>query len=197
MNNGQEQFLQELADLMTRHGVLSIGFEASIGVCVFKARVGDPPISIRVPDPYIARPSELLDAVNKSKADRDIVVCQYCHGKAERVTGKEIYPSRRDLWGKKFLRCQPCGAYVGCHDNTGKPLGTLANSHLRTARKNAHTSFDCLWRNGAFKRHEAYGWLQNRMGLSAEKCHIGSFDVQQCRKVVDEVNAYKQRKKEN
>jgi hypothetical protein len=34
------------------------------------------------------------------------------------------------------------------------------------------------------KRHEAYGWLANQLGLSRDDCHIGMFDVAQCERVV-------------
>ena len=33
-------------------------------------------------------------------------------------------------------------------------------------------------------RNAGYGWLAAKMGVSRERCHIGMFDVAQCRKVV-------------
>lgn len=75
------------------------------------------------------------------------VICSYCNKPAELVTGKEIYPHRPDLYPKKFWRCRPCTAYVGCHKpNAGygdgtRPLGRLANAELRAAKSAAHAAF--------------------------------------------------------
>lgn len=113
-------------------------------------------------------------------------VCPYCKATAEKVTGKEIYPHRPDLYPLVFYRCTPCGAHVGCHRGTDKPLGMLANADLRTARICAHEAFDQLWREklpGKMTRSQAYFWLADKLGLSVEKCHIGMFNEAQCRQV--------------
>lgn len=119
--------------------------------------------------------------------------CPYCNNPAELVGGDAIYPHRPDLAGKKMWRCQPCGAWVGCHDGTTTPLGRLANAELRKAKQAAHAAFDRLWqaklrREGCTKkeaRGAAYRWLADQMGLDRETCHIGMFDVDTCRRVVE------------
>jgi len=35
-----------------------------------------------------------------------------------------------------------CDTYVGCHPRTDLPLGTMAGSDLRLARRKAHKAFD-------------------------------------------------------
>lgn len=77
-------------------------------------------------------------------------------------------------------------AYVGVHKGTDKPLGRLANAELRYWKRAAHAAFDPLWKYGRFKgfRDVAYGWLAKRMGLPMELTHIGMFDVDQCKKVI-------------
>lgn len=119
------------------------------------------------------------------------VTCHYCGELAEFVTGEAIYPHRTDLHKKHFYQCQPCGAYVGCHQNTNKPLGILANAELRQAKKEAHASFDPLWRNGAMKRREAYRLLAEWLNVEPKNCHIGMFDIDMCNRVVNFTNDYK------
>lgn len=119
------------------------------------------------------------------------VICPYCNKPAELVTGREVYPHRRDLWKKKFYVCLYCNARVGCHPGTSKPLGVPASAELRKARMAAHRVFDPLWRprhagyGRVFKsRSEAYRWLADCLGIKAKRCHIGQFDEQQCEKTV-------------
>lgn len=132
----------------------------------------------------------------------DQVVCPYCDKPAEKVSGKVIYPHRRDLSAKRFYLCRRCEAYVGCHKDSGRPFGGLANKELRDARQAAHAQFDSLWQrqwqdaNGKWhqpmSRGAAYSWLAKVMGLHKSKAHIGDFDVEQCRKVVLLVNEFRQ-----
>lgn len=110
--------------------------------------------------------------------------CPYCGEASKLVGGDVIYPHRPDLYDKKFYQCSPCGAYVGCHKGTEKPLGRLANAELRRAKMAAHGAFDPIWRNGGMKRSNAYAWLAQQLGLSEEECHIGMFDVDRCKQVV-------------
>jgi ABC-type transport system involved in Fe-S cluster assembly fused permease/ATPase subunit len=66
-----------------------------------------------------------------------------------------------------------------------KPLGRLANKELRQAKVNAHNYFDLLWKNGEMNRKDAYKWLAEQLKISFDKCHIGMFDVDMCKKVVE------------
>lgn len=113
------------------------------------------------------------------------VRCDYCGNPAPLVTGREVYPHRPDLYAKRFYRCQPCGAWVGCHPGTRRPLGRLANAELRRAKMVAHEAFDPLWRNGSGNRTSRYRWLAEQLGIKPEDCHIGMFDEAMCRRVVD------------
>ena len=110
--------------------------------------------------------------------------CHYCQQPAELVTGEAIYPHRPDLAAKKFWRCVPCAAYVGCHPGTDEPLGRLANAELRSAKMAAHAAFDPLWSGGRMKRSQAYGWLAKQLGKPKKETHIGWFDLESCRRVV-------------
>jgi DNA-directed RNA polymerase subunit RPC12/RpoP len=112
------------------------------------------------------------------------VTCPYCNIEAIMTDGEDIYPHRSDLWKKKFYKCGQCGAYVGCHPNSTRPLGRLANAELRKAKSVAHLAFDKLWRDGPLSRSVAYAWLSGAMGIPESECHIGMFDVDQCNAVV-------------
>lgn len=117
--------------------------------------------------------------------------CDYCGKPAQLVTGETVYPHRRDLWKKRFWMCKPCEAYVGCHGNSGKPLGRLANVELRKAKIDAHAAFDSLWKSERMTRKQAYARLANILGIKVKKCHIGMFDVDLCRKVIQVVSEIK------
>jgi hypothetical protein len=112
--------------------------------------------------------------------------CPYCGEPSEKATGKEIYPHRPDLYEKTFYRCTPCKAYVGCHPGTENPLGRLANAELRKAKNAAHAAFDPRWKGQKGRvRREQYKWLAEQLGISKDDCHIGMFDVDMCRRVVE------------
>lgn len=119
------------------------------------------------------------------------VMCPYCGKSAKLVGGDTIYPHRPDLYEKKFWLCRPCNAYVGCHKpNNGygdgtRPLGRLANAELRDAKRSAHAHFDPIWEKGGMARAQAYKWLASSLGIEPKNCHIGMFDVETCKKVVD------------
>lgn len=123
--------------------------------------------------------------------------CPYCDKASRLVGGSHLYPHRPDLFGKKFWVCDDCSAWVGCHppkkeggmgDGT-MPLGRLANAELRKAKSAAHAAFDPLWRSRRMRRSEAYSWLAEKLGISGANCHIGMFDVDQCKAVVAVVRA--------
>lgn len=111
-------------------------------------------------------------------------ICPYCENKAEGVDGSVIYPHRKDLHSKWFYRCAPCDAYVGCHPYTRNPLGRLANAELRKFKSLAHRAFDPLWKKGEMTRSEAYKALATEMDIPKKECHIGMFDVVQCKRVI-------------
>ena len=111
--------------------------------------------------------------------------CPYCDRQSVLVSGAKLYPHRRDLVHKQFYECEPCAAYVGCHPDSAKPMGRLANAELRAAKQRAHAAFDPLWKSGERSRIQAYAWLAEQLGIARQNCHIGMFDVHQCEQVVE------------
>lgn len=115
--------------------------------------------------------------------------CPYCGKPTEIRDSREIYGRSYGL----ALICSgfpACDSYVGCHQDSGLPKGTLANAELRIARKQAHAAFDPLWRRPGDKRahrQRAYAWLTAATGIPADDCHIGMMDVARCRLVIDAI----------
>ena len=120
------------------------------------------------------------------------VICPYCQQEARLATHFDIYQKHGE---KKFWLCRPCWAYVGCHKDSKNniPLGRLANTTLRRWKIRAHDAFDPLWKakmvidqcskNQA--RKAAYSWLSRQLDISAKECHIGMFNVETCKRVVE------------
>ena len=113
------------------------------------------------------------------------VYCDYCGHEAALVDDSEIYGRS---FGHTAYLCRNCGAYVGCHGRTDKPLGRLADAALRSWKVKAHVAFDQLWvhRSSPFyhRRNAAYAWLAEKMGLPIAETHIGMFDIEQCQQVI-------------
>ena len=113
----------------------------------------------------------------------EITKCRYCGGIVYLKTSQEFYG---EDYGTSLYVCEnnDCGAYVGTHAGTSKPLGTLARKDLRNMRRSCHRMFDPLWKTGIMTRDEAYVLLQERMGMSPEEAHIGMFDEKDCRRML-------------
>lgn len=111
--------------------------------------------------------------------------CRYCGHDVIFTSNAEIYG--KEYGNGKCYLCKNCFAYVGVHTGTIIPLGTLANDNLRKLRKKAHILFDTLWKGKTRKmtRYEAYKWLANKMNLKVVQTHIGWFDEQQCKKIIN------------
>lgn len=120
------------------------------------------------------------------------VVCPYCDVDAVLMDSAEVYNGRSH--GNIWL-CMNCRAYVGVHknDDMNRPLGRLANAELREWKKKAHAAFDPLWkgkmrRDNCSKgkaRKAGYTWLAKQLGIPFDECHIGMFDVDMCKRVVE------------
>jgi DNA-directed RNA polymerase subunit RPC12/RpoP len=124
---------------------------------------------------------EGIERAHKHKR-KNAIFCQYCGFEAVFVDSSEVYGKS---YGMIYL-CRRCGAYVGVHKGTKKPKGILANAELREWKKRAHAAFDPHWMgHHRGQRDAAYAALARVMGKSKRDCHIGEFDVEDCRKVME------------
>jgi hypothetical protein len=125
--------------------------------------------------------------------------CPYCQSPVELASSAKVYGGRDFGMAYICTRWPACDAYVGVHKGTDKPLGRLANAELREWKKKAHAAFDPLWMKKlekrrqergpeykkAFARGSGYRWLSEQLGIDQKDCHIGMFDVETCKRVVE------------
>mgnify|MGYP001491086282 CR=1 FL=1 len=116
--------------------------------------------------------------------------CPYCSRRAIKVRGDKIYPGRTDLSGKLFFLCPDCNAYVGTHERTGEPMGTMANRKLRAMRHEVHIFLNPLWEPDGYLRTLVYYQLARDMGLHPTKCHVAMFNEDQCLQAKKIVKTY-------
>ena len=146
-------------------------------------------------------PSIVADykVINEEKRKRKILygrLCPYCGKAAVLMSSKTFYGEHSDfgwVWG-----CTPCGAWVGVHKGTSKAFGRLANAELREYKKEAHKYFDWLWerkmklqnvtKNKA--RNAGYDWIAKELNIERRYCHIGMFDVDDCKRVIELCKPY-------
>lgn len=128
-----------------------------------------------------------MELVNTGK------LCPYCHAETIYIDSAEVYGKS---YGMIYL-CRPCKAWVGVHKGSSTALGRLANDELREWKKKAHSLFDPLWQrkiNKGFSKKMArgagYKWLANELGIDIDLCHIGMFDVDTCKQVVEICKKY-------
>ncbi len=114
--------------------------------------------------------------------------CTYCNKKTEWVSNEKIYGRR---YGKSYMMwlCEPCDAYVGCHNNSKKALGTLANKQLRELRKESKnlfiTKYLHRWDCANHIKDSMYKRLADELKIKVSECHFGLFDETMCKKVIE------------
>lgn len=106
------------------------------------------------------------------------LICPFCKKPSKWCSNEEIYGRKL---GKSYMCywCKDCDAYVGCHNNTTKPLGTMANRELRQWRQAAHRHIDLIWKGvHKRKRGKVYMVLKEIFG---REIHIGESDIETCK----------------
>lgn len=111
--------------------------------------------------------------------------CPFCDSNVEIKHHSDVYGKTFGDWPWLY-KCTnaQCNSYVGMHPFTNIPLGTLADSLTRDARKKSKTLFQSLWMGKkTISRNEAYEWLASELGIPKSECHFGWFDVERCKQV--------------
>ncbi|MCL2189832.1 MAG: DUF3268 family zinc-finger domain-containing protein [Defluviitaleaceae bacterium] len=119
---------------------------------------------------------------DKSAKHKKHLLCPYCGAQALLREGSFIF---EDVYVKHLYVCARypvCDSYVAAHDNSKKPMGSLANSTLRKKRILAHFEFDRLWKGDTpiFNRKQAYKWLSDKLGGHIHRLHIGNMGEGMC-----------------
>lgn len=111
--------------------------------------------------------------------------CPYCGATAVLRDASYIHGDR-SRGGLVYVcsRYPACDSYVGVHQGTILPKGSLANRELRSKRIQAHKVFDLLWEKGIFTRDEAYRWMTDKFCLTRSQAHIGYFSSYMCDQLI-------------
>nr|WP_155151944.1 MULTISPECIES: zinc-finger-containing protein [unclassified Pseudoflavonifractor] len=110
--------------------------------------------------------------------------CNLCGGPVIYTSNAKVYG--REYGSGKCYYCTKCGSYTGTHKpRPREALGLLADERMRKGKMACHGLFDPMWKGkpkAGKKRQDLYCWLAEQMGMSAEECHFGYFDLQQLRR---------------
>lgn len=108
------------------------------------------------------------------------MICPYCQ--------KEAYLDG-GLW-----RCDPCNALGRADKQTGRPVGTMANKVLWSARKKLHRCFGIIMqyhiKNGISKtqaRKKINSALAKELSLSLKQIDIDRFDEALCESAIERI----------
>ena len=120
---------------------------------------------------------------------KQTIRCPYCGSPAVLRDASYVYGN--NAFEGKIYVCShypACDSYVGVHQGTSLPKGSLANRTLRKKRIQAHQIFDQLWRKGIFSREEAYRWIGDKFCLQTRQAHIGNFSNYMCDQLIQEAS---------
>ena len=127
------------------------------------------------------------------------IKCTYCSRKAKLTRARDLpspviynegYLKKNDVY---VWYCDKCEAFVVARRNTFEPLGRLAKKDLRRYRYKLHLRLDRIWKEGKLTRTQVYHRLANGMNKPIGKCHIGDFNMKECRKaesIIAEMEKY-------
>ena len=123
--------------------------------------------------------------------------CPYCNGRSEIRLLKEITGNKQAKGYAFVCRYYPaCDSYIKMNEQTGKPLGTMANKQLRSLRIEAHRQLYRLYVDGSMSRDEAYEWMASVLNIPRQEAHIGLFQEYYCQKVIALAKAECSRRKQ-
>ncbi len=81
-------------------------------------------------------------------------------------------------------------AYVGAHQKTLQPMGTLADAATHGARFQLHEVFDPIWKSGYMTRTEAYQLMGKILGVKPSNAHIGYMTKEVAEATKIKINAW-------
>ncbi len=125
----------------------------------------------------------------KNKKKQQAPICPYCGKRSVLQSAEYVYGKDTITAGSLLYVCSgypACNAYVGVHEGTKNPKGTLANSELRNKRIRAHRALDRIVRAGCMSKDGVYFWLSSRLNIPYEETHIGYFSDYLCEQTIKE-----------
>ena len=108
------------------------------------------------------------------------MICPNCKKEALWCENKEIYGRN---YGNSYMMwlCKPCDMYVGCHQNTKRSLGIMADKETRELKKEVKRMY--------LSKYEKYGkkWMYRKLSedlnITAQEAHFGMFDKERLLKL--------------
>lgn len=138
----------------------------------------------------------LIKNENRAISSYKLTTCPYCGSSIKYVDSSIIYGNTNKVGSEHSYMCSnfpKCDAYVGVYKGTNIPLGRLSNAPLRRFKQEAHVYFDYLWKSkevASAARSNGYKWLSEQLNISPRSTHIGWFNDDDCKKVIETCKPY-------
>lgn len=126
---------------------------------------------------------------HKNKKSMQVPICPYCGKRSILRPAEYVYGAATISTGSLLYVCSgypECKAYVGVHEGTKNPKGTLADSELRNKRIRAHRALNGIVSAGCMSKDGVYTWLSGRLNIPYEETHIGYFSDYLCEQTIRE-----------
>ncbi len=122
----------------------------------------------------------------KNNAKNYQIRCPYCNSPAVLRPASAVHGIKAQPHSYLYVcsRYPACDSYVSAHQRDKRPMGTLADSHLRRKRIQAHNALEQLRKAKHMEKWAVYVWLQARLGLDESSAHIGLFSAPMCDRLV-------------
>ena len=131
------------------------------------------------------RKTNVIDKLKRNWKYQYAGVCETCGGEVLLKWNNAVFELPKPTGAIYVCENFPeCKSYTTCHVGTTEPIHTVTELPIREHRMKAHESFDWVWKSGTMKRNEAYLWLSIRLNIPQNICHIGRFDEEMCKKVI-------------
>lgn len=116
-----------------------------------------------------------------------MLTCPECGTEAILRDTKERYGRS---YGMEWVCPNDPEVFVGCHDGTDHPKGTLSGPETRELRKQCHARFDALWRGKPkVRRRQCYAALAQALRITVADAHIGMMGAARCREALEAMPA--------
>lgn len=109
-------------------------------------------------------------------------VCRYCRSPVSLVSAEEVYPGLR-LEANLYF-CEGCGARVGVREETGDPVGYLADAELRRWRRVVHEALRPLRREARSYPTPVHEMIQRALGVPEERARVAMLSIGEIKNLV-------------
>lgn len=134
------------------------------------------------------RSSRKIHHASKRRLEKNAApYCPYCGRRSVLRPAEYVYGENTIDAAARLYVCSGypgCNAYVGVHDGTTKPMGSLANPELRNKRIRAHRAINRIIDKGYMSKDDIYAVLALRLNVPRQETHIGQFSDYLCEQAI-------------